>query len=82
VAKAVGKGRTWTVNLESAYDWKNTQWTVPLNVSFTKVSHLGVLRASYLVGARYYFEAPEGGPEWGVRGAITLLFPRKSHAGR
>jgi hypothetical protein len=24
---------------------------------------------------RYYAEAPRGGPEWGIRFAITLLFP-------
>jgi hypothetical protein len=27
-------------------------------------------------GARYYLETPDGGPEWGLRFGITLLFPK------
>lgn len=28
------------------------------------------------IGGRYYVEGLEGGPEWGVRAVITLLFPK------
>ena len=30
---------------------------------------------SYAGGARYYLESPEGGPDWGVRFVVTLLYP-------
>jgi hypothetical protein len=26
--------------------------------------------------ARYYAEAPKGGPDWGLRFVVTLLFPK------
>jgi hypothetical protein len=30
---------------------------------------------SFQLGARYYLEAPEGGPDWGLRSTLTFLFP-------
>jgi hypothetical protein len=27
-------------------------------------------------GVRYYVEKPDGGPEWGLRFAVTWLFPK------
>jgi hypothetical protein len=77
LSKALGAGRTVTLNVESTYDWESSQWTVPMNVSYSKVSHLGGQLVSYAVGARYYVEAPSGGPEWGVRVVLTLLYPKK-----
>jgi hypothetical protein len=29
------------------------------------------------IGGRYYAEAPDGGPDWGIRLLVTLLFPKK-----
>jgi hypothetical protein len=29
------------------------------------------------LGGKRHAEAPEGGPEWGVRTTLTFLFPRK-----
>jgi hypothetical protein len=29
------------------------------------------------VGGKYYAEAPEGSPEWGIRTTLTFLFPKK-----
>lgn len=31
---------------------------------------------SFQVGGKYFAEAPSGGPEWGIRTTITLLFPK------
>jgi hypothetical protein len=28
------------------------------------------------VGARYYAERPDNGPEWGLRLGLTFLFPK------
>lgn len=77
VSKGLGSGRTVTLNFESTYDWEMSQATIPSNLSYSKVTRIRGQLASYVVGARYYFDAPDGGPEWGVRFAFTLLFPKK-----
>jgi hypothetical protein len=77
LAKGLGQGRTLSINIESTYDWKNTQWTVPLNIGYSKVAKWGSQRVSYQGGARYYFDAPDGGPAWGLRFTLTLLYPRQ-----
>jgi hypothetical protein len=76
LARALGQGVTATVNLESTCDWEGNQWTVPLNLGASKVTRIGTQPISFQAGIRYYFEAPEGGPDWGVRFTVTPLFPR------
>ncbi|MGB7755591.1 MAG: hypothetical protein WBL23_05965, partial [Salinisphaera sp.] len=78
VAKGLGKGRTITANLESTYNWKGDQWTVPMNLAYSKVTRIGPQLVSFQGGARYYLEAPKYGPDWGLRFTVTLLFPRKN----
>jgi hypothetical protein len=70
---------TFTLNSESTYDWENNQWTIPLNLMVTQVLKIGKLPVSIQLGGRYYAEAPEGGPDWGVRLTFTLLFPTGKH---
>lgn len=77
LSKAFGKGESITVNFESSYDWEGEQWTLPLNLTYSKVSKIDQQLVSYSGGVRYYVDAPAGGPEWGVRFALTLLFPKK-----
>ncbi|MDQ8024351.1 MAG: transporter [Moraxellaceae bacterium] len=77
VAKGLGKGRTLSANLESTYDWKASQWTVPINIGYSKVSKIGSQLVSYQGGIRYYAEAPDNGAEWGLRFTFTLLYPRQ-----
>ena len=69
------KHTTFGINTESLYDWENEQWTVPINVFITQLVKIGKMPVSFQLGARYYAEAPEEGPEWGVRFAVTLVFP-------
>jgi hypothetical protein len=76
LAKAFTGGRTLAFNIESTYDWKASQWTVPLNVQYSKVSKLGSQMISYQGGVRAYLDGPRGGPDWGVRFTVTLLYPR------
>jgi len=76
LAKAIGKGRTITLNSESSYDWKAGQWTVPLILTYSKVSKIGKQPVSFAGGFRYFADAPDDGPQWGVRFAVTLLFPQ------
>jgi len=66
---------TFSLNTESTYNWNDSQWTVPLNVSVSQLLRIGKLPVSLAVGGRYYAEGPSGAPEWGLRFVITLLFP-------
>lgn len=77
IAKGLGKGRTINVGLESTYNWKTSQWTVPLNIAYSKVTRIGTQLVSFQGGVRCYLEAPQGGPDWGLRFSVTLLYPKK-----
>jgi hypothetical protein len=67
---------TFGVNTESTYDWKNSDWTVPINVTATQLLKLGNQPFSLTLGWRTYVEAPSGGPDWGLRFVVTFLFPK------
>jgi len=69
---------SFTLNSESAYDWQGDQWTVPLNLMVQQLVKIGKQPVAFQLGGRYYAEGPSGGPEWGLRFAITFLFPKKS----
>jgi hypothetical protein len=75
VSYALGSGQTVSLNSESSYNWEAEQWTVPLNLVYTKVFALVGQPMSVQFGGRYYAEKPDGGPDWGVRATFTLLFP-------
>lgn len=65
------------INTESTYDWKNSQWSVPINLAVTQMLRVGGQALTVQAGARYWADSPQGGPEgWGFRLALTLLFPR------
>lgn len=71
--------QAWTFGLdtESSYDWKATQWTIPLNVTASKVVKLGSQPVSFQLGARYWAAAPDNGPRsWGLRIGVSFLFPK------
>ncbi|MGH9368309.1 MAG: transporter, partial [Thermoanaerobaculia bacterium] len=73
---ATKKATTFSLNTESTYDWKNEQWTVPINVSVSQLVRLGKLPVSFGIGGKYFAEKPASGPEWGLRFVVTLLFPK------
>ncbi|KGQ20559.1 hypothetical protein LF41_1096 [Lysobacter dokdonensis DS-58] len=77
LAKGIGKGRTLSFNFESTYDWKHDQWTVPFNAGYSQVMKAGSQMLSWQFGVRYFFETPEGGPDWGVRATLTLMYPAR-----
>ncbi len=76
LAKGLGKGRTVSLNSESTYNWKSKQWTVPVNVAYSKVSKWGGQMVSNQIGAGLYATSPKGGADWQLRYALTLLFPK------
>ena len=76
LAKAFPGGRTATINLESTYDFEGHAWNIPVNLMYSKVTKIGNQMVSFAGGARYYLETPAGGPDWGVRFVVTLLYPK------
>lgn len=77
VAYGLGHGTTISLSVESSYDWVADQWTVPINLGVSQVFKIGDQAMSFQVGGKYYADAPEGGPEWGIRTTLTFLFPKK-----
>jgi hypothetical protein len=68
---------TFSANTESSYDWRNSQWTVPLNVGVAQMFKIGSQIMQAQVAARYWADAPADGPEgWGLRLQLTFLFPK------
>lgn len=68
---------TYGLNTESSYNWKTSQWSVPINLSIGKLTRVGSRPVSFTGGIRYATTAPDGGPHgWGFRFVATLLFPK------
>jgi hypothetical protein len=67
---------TFSLNTKSSYDWKDEQWSVPVNAQVTKLLRFGKQPVSIGGGLRYWAESPESGPEgFGGRLIVTFLFP-------
>jgi hypothetical protein len=75
VSYALGGGQTLSFNLESSYDWNADQWLVPANLGYSKVFSAGGQLMSWQIGGKAYLVSPDGGPDWGLRSTLTLLFP-------
>jgi hypothetical protein len=68
---------TLGLNTESTYDWENEAWSVPVIAQVSQMLKVGAQILSVSVGAKYWAESPENGPEdWGARAAVTFLFPK------
>jgi len=67
---------TFGINTESTYDWKNHEWSVPLNAIVSQLLKIGKQPVSFGLGFRYYVDGPSGGPDWGLRFNISFLFPK------
>jgi hypothetical protein len=67
---------TLRVNTESSYDWENEQGTMPFNVSASQLLKIGPQPVQFGLGGRAYADRPRGGPDWGLRFAVTFLFPQ------
>lgn len=64
-----------SANLETSYAWETDQWTVPVNLSVSRIFRIGGRPVSFAIGGRYYLDGPSGGPEWGLRLVATLIIP-------
>lgn len=64
------------INTESTYDWENAKWTVPLNPFVAQLVKIGGQPMQFQIGPKLYVEGPTSAPDWGIRFAYTLLFPK------
>ena len=79
VAYAKPNGVTFNVNTEASANWEaksGQEWTVPINLTVSKIVKLGKKPMS--IGGTYgfYAQRPDEGPEWKLRTTLTLLFPK------
>jgi hypothetical protein len=69
---------TFTIQSEMVANWEaadGDEWTVPLNVLVSKVAKIGPFPASFGAGPGVYLVSPDAGPEWRLRGVVTLMLP-------
>lgn len=76
VSKATKKFTTYSLNTETTYDWKNSQWSVPINATVSQILKAGKQPLSVGFGGRIYAAKPDGGPDWGLRATLTLMWPK------
>ena len=75
---ATKNATSFTLNTESAYDWKSEQWSVPINFTVGQLVQIGGRPVQLTGGIRYWADSPEAGPDsWGARLVVTYLFPKK-----
>lgn len=75
-AYATKSGTTYGINMEITRDWTGDVWVAPLNLVVSQLLKAGNQPIQIGAGARYYVASPAGGPGWGVRINLVLLFPR------
>jgi hypothetical protein len=71
---------SFTINSESTHNWEaasGNKWTIPVNLMVAKMATFGPFPASYGGGIGYYLDKPAGGPDWQLRGIITVLLPKR-----
>lgn len=68
---------TFAAEMEGTYDWVTKQWSLPINLTASKLTTIGEQKVTFEVGLRYWADSPSGGPEdLGSRFNVTFLFPR------
>lgn len=69
----------WTVSVQSetTYNWEIEKWSVPVNLSVSKLVKWGKLPVSLQAGVGYWVESPEAGPEgWRFRLQANFVLPK------
>jgi hypothetical protein len=68
---------TFSAQSETSYNWKTGRWSVPVNISFSKLVRFGRLPVSLQAGVGYWLESPATGPEgMRFRLAAIVVLPR------
>jgi len=77
-AVSTANAMTFSIQSEMVANWEapdGEEWTIPLNFQVSKVAKFGPLPASLGAGPGFYVVSPDGGPEWRLRGVVTLMLP-------
>jgi hypothetical protein len=69
---------TLTLSAEATYNWEDSQWSVPLNLSSARFSKSAPNPLAW-PSADATTPSPDRGPDWGLRAVFTLLFPTVTH---
>jgi hypothetical protein len=78
LAYGTSSGYTFSVNSEMLANWEaadGQEWTIPVNFVVSKMTMLGRRPIQVQAGVRYFLEKPTGGPSWGIRLGLVLVFP-------
>ena len=68
---------TWSLNTESNYDWNNDDYSIPVNLSVTKLIVLDKQPISVGGGIRYWAHDHDNSPkDFGVRLIASFIFPK------
>ncbi len=74
---ATPTGLSYTINMESTYDHRTSNWTAPVFLGFGQVTRMGSQMVQLQAGIRYYLDSPDNGPEGlGFRMNFVLLWPK------
>jgi len=76
VSYTTKKFTTFALNTESTYDWENSQWTVPVVGQVSQLIKIAKQPVQFALAGKVYADKPDGGPDWGLRFTVTLLFPK------
>jgi hypothetical protein len=76
-SKTLPDSTTFSVGTESSYNWTAKKWVVPATFGVSRIFKFGKQPVQIGPAAKYYVSSPTGGPEWGGRLTVTLLFPKK-----
>ncbi|MGI9434041.1 MAG: transporter [Geminicoccaceae bacterium] len=77
LAYATPGGWSFALNSEATYNWDTEDLSLPINAVANKVTRVGDQTIQLGIGARYWADSPDSGPEgWGARLNLTFLFPR------
>lgn len=75
VTQTFHNGMSIGANTEASYNWKQKQWTVPIDITLGQLVRIGRQPMQISMSGKYYAERPSGGPDWGLRLTLTFLFP-------
>lgn len=76
VSKTLPDSTTFSLGMESTYNWESRKWLVPVTAGVSHIFRFGKQPVQIGPAVKYYASSPTGGPEWGARLNVTLLFPK------
>lgn len=76
VAYTARTATSFVVNSLSRYDWRKSQWIVPLNASVKQLLRIDKQPIGLALGGTYYAEKPTGAADWGLDFTITFVFSK------